>query len=58
MNDVTTAARSPASLNDWTDPFEQAIREGVQRFAQELLEAEVSEVLGRLRYWVRCSAGR
>jgi transposase-like protein len=50
MSDVTTAVRPATALDDWIDPFEQAIREGVHRFAQELLEAEVSEVLGRLRY--------
>jgi len=32
-------------LDDWVDPFEQALRAGVHEFVQALLEAEVSDAI-------------
>jgi hypothetical protein len=49
MSKVTIAAGAAMLPKDRVDPLEQAIREGVQRFVHELLEAEVTEALGRLR---------
>ncbi len=53
MSKGNTAAPAAPTLSDWIDPFEQALRIGVQQFVQELLEAEVSDALGRLCY-ARC----
>ncbi len=50
MSHNTTAVGSTVAFNDWIDPLEQALREGVNRYLQELLEHEVNEALGRLRY--------
>ena len=49
MSKGNTAAPAAPTLSDWIDPFEQALRTGVQQFVQELLEAEVDRALGRLR---------
>lgn len=50
MNNNTTAVGSAVAFADWIDPLEQALREGVNRYLQELLEHEVNEALGRLRH--------
>jgi transposase-like protein len=50
MSKGSTAVPAVPTLDDWIDPFEQALRTGVHQFVQELLEAEVNEALGRLRY--------
>jgi transposase-like protein len=36
--------------DDWIDPLETALREGVHHYLRELLELEVTTALGRLRY--------
>ena len=50
MNEGNTAAVAAMEWDGWLDPLEQALREGVHGYLRELLEAEVSAVLGRLRY--------
>jgi len=50
MSKGNTAAPAAPMLSDWIDPFEEALRNGVHEFVQQLLEAEVSEALDRLRY--------
>jgi transposase-like protein len=50
MSKGTTDARPATLLDDWIDPLEQALREGVHSYLRELLELEVTEALGRLRY--------
>lgn len=50
MNETTTAASAAMLLDDWLDPLETALREGVHSYLRELLELEVTQVLGRLRY--------
>lgn len=50
MSKGSTAAPAAPTLSDWIDPFEQALRKGVQDFVQEMLEAEVTDALDRLRY--------
>jgi putative transposase len=50
MSNVNTAVGSAAQFDDWIDPLEQALREGVHSYLRELLELEVTEALGRLRY--------
>jgi putative transposase len=50
MSKGSIAAPAAPTLNDWLDPLEQALRIGVHQVVQELLEAEVNEALGRLRY--------
>ncbi|MGH8113668.1 MAG: IS256 family transposase [Rhodanobacteraceae bacterium] len=49
MNKEYTAVGADVGL-DWIDPLEQALHDGVQQYLQELLEREVAEALGRLRY--------
>jgi transposase-like protein len=50
MKKVNTAIDPAVRLDDWIDPLEEALRNGVQQFVQQLLEEEVSTALGRLRY--------
>ena len=50
MNETTTAAAAAMLLDDWLDPLEAALREGVHSYLRELLELEVTQVLGRLHY--------
>lgn len=50
MSKGSIAAPAASALDEWVDPFEQALRTGVQQFVRELLEAEVDRALGRLRY--------
>jgi transposase-like protein len=50
MSKVSTAERPTTLLDDWIDPLEQALREGVHSYLRELLELEVTAALGRLRY--------
>jgi putative transposase len=50
MNKDSTAVGSAIGLDDWIDPLEQAIRDGVNSYLRELLELEVTAALGRLRY--------
>ncbi|MGH8279584.1 MAG: IS256 family transposase [Gammaproteobacteria bacterium] len=45
-----TGLKGSAQILDWMDPLEEALREGVQSYLRELLELEVTTVLGRLRY--------
>lgn len=56
MSKVTTAVRPATLLDDWIDPLEQALREGVHSYLRELLELEVTEALGRLRYGRQANA--
>lgn len=46
----STRQNAQAEVLDWMDPLEEALREGVHSYLQELLELEVTAVLGRLRY--------
>ena len=50
MNKDSTAVGSSLGLDDWIDPLEQALRDGVNSYLRELLELEVTAALGRLRY--------
>lgn len=50
MSNDTTAIDPTVAFNEWIDPLEQTLRQGMQHYLQELLEREVDEVLGRLRY--------
>lgn len=50
MNKDSTAVGSTCVLDDWIDPLEQSLREGVNSYLRELLELEVTAALGRLRY--------
>lgn len=50
MSKGSIAAPAAPTFDAWVDPFEQALRTGVHQFVQELLEGEVDEALGRLRY--------
>ena len=50
MNKDSTAVGPAMGLDDWIDPLEQALREGVHSYLRELLELEVTAALGRLRY--------
>ena len=50
MSKDNTAVGPVAMLDDWIDPLEQALREGVQSYLRDLLELEVTQALGRLRY--------
>ena len=50
MSKDNTAVGPVAMLDDWIDPLEQALRDGVQNYLRDLLELEVTHALGRLRY--------
>lgn len=50
MSKDSTEVRPANPLDDWIDPLEQSLREGVQSYLRELLELEVVKALGRLRY--------
>lgn len=41
---------SPFAGNDWFDPLEQAVRDQVRGFIEQLLEEELEATLGRERY--------
>ena len=45
-----TSTPSPFSGADWFDPLEEAIRQQIRGFVEELLEEELEAVLGRRRY--------
>jgi putative transposase len=44
------APPSPFADNDWFDPLEQAVRDQVRWFIEQLLEEELATALGRGRY--------
>lgn len=50
MSNDNTAVNPTVAFNAWIDPLEQALRQGMQHYLRELLEQEVNEALGRLRY--------
>lgn len=50
MSKGITGSEGLLTLSDWVDPLEQAFRNGVQGYLQELLEQEVTAALGRLRH--------
>jgi transposase-like protein len=50
MSKGSTLERPAVMQDDWIDPLETALREGVQHYLRELLELEVTTALGRLRY--------
>jgi transposase-like protein len=50
MSQGNTGAPAAPTLDDWIDPLEAALREGVHSDLRELLELEVTAALGRLRY--------
>ncbi len=45
-----TSTPSPFSGADWFDPLEEAVRQQIRGFVEELLEEELEAVLGRRRY--------
>jgi putative transposase len=45
-----TSTPSPLSGADWFDPLEEAVRQQIRGFVEELLEEELEAVLGRRRY--------
>jgi putative transposase len=50
MSKGNTLERPAVMADEWIDPLETALREGVQSYLRELLELEVTAALGRLRY--------
>lgn len=50
MSKGNTLERPALLQDDWIDPLETALRDGVQSYLRELLELEVTAALGRLRY--------
>lgn len=50
MSKAITATNGLPAIADWMDSLEQAVRKGVHDYLQNLLEEEVAQVLGRLRY--------
>lgn len=50
MRNGITGSTDLLAGSDWLDPLEQQVRGGVRQFLQELIEQEISEVLGRLRH--------
>lgn len=50
MSKGNTLERPAVMADDWIDPLETALRDGVQSYLRELLELEVTAALGRLRY--------
>lgn len=50
MSKDSTGTTGQAEVLDWMDPLEEALHDGVQGYLRELLELEVTAVLGRLRY--------
>lgn len=50
MSKGNTLERPAVMADDWIDPLETALREGVHHYLRELLELEVTTALGRLRY--------
>ena len=58
MSEGNMAAVAAMEWEDWLDPLEHALREGMHGYLRELLEAEVSAVLGRLRYGRQAGAKR
>ncbi len=47
---AATATPSPLSGAAWFDPLEEAVRQQIRGFVEELLEEELEAVLGRRRY--------
>ncbi len=45
-----TSTPSPFSGADWFDPLEEALRQQIRGFVEELLEEELEAVLGRRRH--------
>ena len=50
MRNGTMGSTNLLEGSEWLDPLERQVRGGVRQFLQELIEQEVTEVLGRLRH--------